>query len=58
MNIIRLTINKDSHHLAIKLTSTHERLVKIYANFTLTAKPLPGKRLATIVTMPLDDDDA
>ncbi|MFQ3220174.1 MAG: LytS/YehU family sensor histidine kinase [Paraglaciecola sp.] len=75
MNIIRLTISKDSHHLNIKLTNNvatnnipkvfglgltnaHKRLMKMYPNFTLMAKPLPGKLFETIVAITLGDGDA
>lgn len=75
MNVITLTISKDSHQLNIKLTNkvaandihegfglgltnTHERLMKIYANFTLAAKPLPGELFETILAIPLGEDSA
>lgn len=49
----------DSHKgFGVGLTNTHERLMKIYANFKLEAKPLPGELFETILTIPLGDDGA
>jgi sensor histidine kinase YesM len=49
----------DTHKgFGVGLTNTHERLMKIYANFTLTANPLPGELFETIVAIPLGGEGA
>ncbi|MFT6899271.1 MAG: LytS/YehU family sensor histidine kinase [Paraglaciecola sp.] len=59
---IKLTnkVAKDDTHkgFGLGLTNAHERLMKIYPNFTLMAKPLAEELFKTIVAIPLGDDDA